>query len=173
MAEATQPAFTLAQDGDRDAVFDVDESLFFRPPGDDKVALVLVSDPTVTAQGHVREVSPTIDPKTATVRVKVAIENPPAAMTLGSPVSGTAKWPPERQIILPWGALTAIGAAPAVWVVDAASKAVTLKPIVVEDYETGAIVVKSGLAPGERVVIDGGKMLSPGQTVTFEGERAS
>ncbi|MEW6640446.1 MAG: efflux RND transporter periplasmic adaptor subunit [Pseudomonadota bacterium] len=173
VAEATQPAFSLAQDGDRDAVFDVYESILFAQTADDRVALVLVSDPAVKAQGHVREVSPTIDPKTATVRVKVAIENPPAAMTLGSPVSGTATWPPERRIILPWGALTAVGAAPAVWVVDAKSKVVALKPITVENYETGAIVVKSGLAPGERVVIDGGKMLSPGQTVTFDGERAS
>ncbi len=78
------------------------------------MALALVSDRSVTAQGHVREVSPTIDPKSATVRVKIAIENPPAAMTLGSAVTGTATWKPESRIILPWSALAAVGAAPAV-----------------------------------------------------------
>ncbi|MGO4712758.1 efflux RND transporter periplasmic adaptor subunit [Bradyrhizobium sp. 2TAF24] len=174
VAEATQPAFSLAQDGDRDAVFDVYESLFFKqPPSDDSVALVLVSDPAVTARGRVREVSPTIDPKTGTVRVKVAIANPPAAMTLGSPVTGTAHGPPDRRIILPWGALTAAGPTPAVWVIDGKSKTVALKPIAVEEYGTGTIVVKSGLEPGERVVTDGGKLLSTGQTVTFDGESAS
>jgi membrane fusion protein, multidrug efflux system len=80
------PVFTLAQDGDRDAVFDVYESLFFGDYDGDQVSLVLLSDPSVTATGHVREVSPAIDPKSSTVRIKVAIQNPPAAMTLGSAV---------------------------------------------------------------------------------------
>ncbi|MBR1218911.1 efflux RND transporter periplasmic adaptor subunit [Bradyrhizobium sp. U87765 SZCCT0131] len=174
VAEATQPAFSLAQDGERDAVFEVYESIFFKQsPGDDGVVLALVSSPSVTARGRVREVSPTIDPKTGTVRVKVAIMQPPAAMTLGSPVTGTATARPERRIILPWGALTAVGSAPAVWVIDDKSRAVALKPITVEEYGTGTIVVKSGLDPGERVVTDGGKLLSPGQVVTFEGARAS
>jgi membrane fusion protein, multidrug efflux system len=173
VAQAAQSAFTLAQDGARDAVFDVYESIFFEQPESDRVALALVSDRTVVAQGRVREVSPTIDPKTATVRVKVAIDNPPTAMTLGSVVTGTARWKPLKRIILPWSALTAIGAAPAVWVVDPVSKTVSLKSIAVDAYETGTIVIKSGLQPGERVVTDGGKLLSPGQIVTFDGETAS
>lgn len=173
VAQSAQSAFTLAQDGDRDAVFDVYESIFFRAPGGDKIALVLVSDPKVTAQGHVREVSPTIDPKTATVRVKVAIENPPPAMTLGSAVIGTGKWKPVSRIILPWSALMADAVKPAVWVVDDKTRTVSLKEVAVDDYETGTISIKSGLAPGDRVVTEGGKLLSPGQTVTFDGERAS
>jgi RND family efflux transporter MFP subunit len=173
VAQSAQSAFTLAQDGERDAVFDVYESIFFQQPDSNRIALVLVSDPSVTAQGHGREVSPTIDPKTATVRVKVAIENPPAAMTLGSAVTGTAKWKPVQRIILPWSALAATGATPAVWVVDAGTRTVSLKPIAVDGYETGTIVIKSGLAPGDRVVTEGGKLLSPGQAVTFDGEGTS
>lgn len=168
VAQAAQPVLTLAQDGARDAVFDLYEALFFRRAESDVVTLALMSDPTVTARGRVREVSPTIDPRTATVRVKVAIDNPPAAMTLGSAVSGTAHWQPVQRVILPWSALTASGTAPAVWVVDPASNTVSLKPVVVENYETGAVVIKSGLAPGERVVTEGAKLLSPGQTVTFD-----
>lgn len=173
VAQAAQSAFTLAQDGDRDVVFDVYESIFFQQPESNEVALVLLSDPVVTAQGRVREVSPTIDPKTATVRVKVAIENPPPAMTLGSVVTGTGKWKPVQRIVLPWSALAAVGAAPAVWVVDGKTKTVSLKAIAVEGYETGTIVIKSGLQPGDRVVTEGGKLLSPGQTVTFEEESLS
>jgi hypothetical protein len=45
--------------------------------------LILVSDPAVTATAYVREVSPVVDPKSATVRVKIAILDPPTAMTLG------------------------------------------------------------------------------------------
>jgi RND family efflux transporter MFP subunit len=173
VVDAAQPAFTLAQDGDRDAVFDVYESIFFREPEDDKIVLTLLSDRNVTAVGRVREVSPTIDPKSSTVRVKVAIENRPATMTLGSAVAGTARWKPAKQIVLPWSALMAIGSAPAVWVVEPATRTVSLKPVTVDSYETGTVVIKSGLQPGERVVVNGGKLLSLGQSVTYDGEGAS
>ena len=170
VAQAAQTAFSLAQDGARDAVFDVYESIFFQQYQNDNVSLNLVSDPNVTAMGHVREVSPTIDPKTATVKVKVSIDTPPAAMSLGSAVQGTARWKPVQRVILPWSALTAIGPSPAVFVVDAATNAVSLKRIAIDSYQTDTIVVKDGLQPGERVVIDGTKMIAPGQIVTFNAE---
>jgi membrane fusion protein, multidrug efflux system len=68
VVQAAQPAFTLAQDGDRDAVFDVYESIFFGDYDANHVSLALLSDPSVTANGYVREVSPVIDAKSATVR---------------------------------------------------------------------------------------------------------
>jgi RND family efflux transporter MFP subunit len=170
--QAAQSAFTLAQDGDRDAVFDVYESIFFREP-EDKIALTLLSDRHVTAVGRVREVSPTIDSKSSTVRVKVAIENPPAAMTLGSAVAGTARWKPVKQIVLPWSVLMATGSAPAVWVVEPRTRTVSLKPVTVDSYETGTVVIKGGLQAGDRVVVDGGKLLSLGQSVTYDGAGAS
>jgi RND family efflux transporter MFP subunit len=170
--QAAQSAFTLAQDGDRDAVFDVSESVFFREP-EDKIVLTLLSDPNVTAVGRVREVSPAIDAKSSTVRVKVAIENPPAAMTLGGAIAGTARWKPMNQIVVQWNALMATGTTPAVWVVDPQTRTVSLKPVTVDTYETGAVVVNGGLQPGERVVIDGGKLLSVGQSVSYDGGGAS
>jgi len=172
VAQAAQSAFTLAQDGPRDAVFDVYESVLFRQPQSNVVRLTLVADPSVTATGHVREVSPTVDPKTATVRVKVAIDNTPTAMTLGSVVTGEGRWNPLQRIVLPWGAMTVLAEAPAVWVVDPATKTVSLRPVDVESYEKEIFVIRSGLQPGERVVTDGGKMLRPGQTVVYDGEGA-
>jgi RND family efflux transporter MFP subunit len=170
VVQSAQPVFTLAQDGDRDAIFDVDESAFFGDFEGDQVSLMLVSDPNVTAIGKVREVSPAIDPKSSTVRVKVAIQNPPAAMTLGSAVAGTAKWKPVSQITLPWTALMAMGSKPAVWIVDPATKTASLKPVSIDGYEAGAVLIKAGLESGERVVVDGGKLLSSGQPVTYDGD---
>ncbi|WP_051310830.1 efflux RND transporter periplasmic adaptor subunit [Bradyrhizobium sp. Cp5.3] len=169
---AAQPVFSLAQDGERDAVFDVYESVFLGQTEFPSVALALVSDPTMTANGHVREVSPAIDAKSSTIRVKVTIENPPAAMTLGSVVAGTVKANAQNQIALPWSALMAAGDKPAVWTVDPATRTASLKPVTVGGYEAGAVLIKAGLVPGERVVIDGGKLLSAGQPVTFEGDRS-
>ena len=170
VAQAAQSVFTLAHDGDRDAVIDVYEAALSLKFDGNKTALALLSDPSVTAKGQLREVSPTIDPKSGTVRVKMAIENPPPEMSLGSAVSVTGFIKPEERIVLPWSALTAAGKTPAVWLVDAADKSVSLKPITIEDYETGAFVVSSGLKPGDRVVTEGGKLLSVGQKITFNEE---
>ncbi|GLH81455.1 acriflavin resistance protein [Bradyrhizobium sp. SSBR45G] len=173
VAQAAQSVFTLAHDGDRDAVLDVYERALSFKFDDVKVALALLSDPSVTAKGTVREVSPTIDAKSGTVRIKIAIENPPPEMTLGSAVSATGFIKPEQRIVLPWSALTAAGKAPAVWLVNAADKTVSLQPVTIEDYETGAIVVSAGLKPGDRVVTEGGKLLSVGQQITFNEEARS
>jgi RND family efflux transporter MFP subunit len=172
VVQAAQPVFTLAHDGERDAIFDVYESIFFGEFAGGAVPLRLVSDPGVTAIGYVREVSPVVDQKSSTVRVKVAIQNPPATMTLGSPVSGTGQWKPVAQITLPWTALMAVGSRPAVWVIEPATKAASLKPVTIAGYEADAVMIKDGLAPGDRVVIDGGKLLSAGERVIFEGDRS-
>jgi RND family efflux transporter MFP subunit len=168
VVQAGKAVFTLAHDGGRDAVFDVDESIFSRNVDGERVSLVSVSRPHVTATGHVREVSPAVDPRSSTIRVKVAIDNPPAALTLGSAIAGTATAHAAAQIALPWTALMASGSQPAVWVVDPATKTASLRPIVVGDFEAGKVVVRSGIEIGERVVTDGGKLLSRGQAVDFD-----
>ncbi len=169
---AAQPVFSLAQDGERDAVFEVYESVFLGQTDSRRVTLALVSDPSVAATGEVREISPAIDAKSSTIRVKVSIENPPAALTLGSAVSGTVKAKAQKEITLPWSALMAAGRRPAVWTVDPKTQTASLKPVTVGAYEAGQVLIKGGLEPGERVVVDGGKLLSLGQSVTEEGGRS-
>jgi membrane fusion protein, multidrug efflux system len=172
VVQAAQSVFTLAQDGERDAVFDVPESMFLGDMEGGRVSLVLVSGPDMTAVGYVREISPAVDPKSSTVRVKVAIQNPPAAMTLGSAIAGTAETKPATEITVPWTALMATGSKPAVWIVDPKTKTASLKPVIVGAYEAGAVLIKEGLEAGDRVVIDGGKLLSSGQPVTYGEDRS-
>ena len=172
VVQAAQSVFTLAQDGERDAVFDVPESMFFGDVAGGRVSLALVSDSDVTATGYVREVSPAVDPKSSTVRVKVAIQNPPAAMPLGSAIAGTAGMKPATEITVPWSALMAMGSKPAVWIVDPKTKTASLKPVTIGVYEAGSVLIKQGLEAGDRVVIDGGKLLSSGQPVTYGEDRS-
>jgi RND family efflux transporter MFP subunit len=172
VVQAAQPVFSLAQDGERDAVFDVYESIFFGDLDGSRVSLALVSDAGVTASGYVREVSPAIDAKSSTIRVKVAIQDPPIAMALGSAVAGAVRARAQQQIALPWSALMAAGSKPAVWTVDPATKTAALKPVTIGGYEAREVLIKAGLTPGERVVIDGGKLLSVGQAVTYKGDRS-
>jgi RND family efflux transporter MFP subunit len=172
VVQAAQSVFTLAQDGERDAVFDVPESMFLGDMEGGRVSLALVAGPDVSSVGYVREISPAVDPKSSTVRVKVAIQNPPAAMTLGSAVAGTAGTKPATEVAVPWSALMAVGSKPAVWIVDPKTRTASLKPVTVGAYEAGAVQIREGLEAGDRVVIDGGKLLSSGQPVTFAGDRS-
>jgi multidrug efflux pump subunit AcrA (membrane-fusion protein) len=63
----------------------------------------------------------------------------------------------------------AVGSEPAVWIVDPSTNTASLRPVRVGRFEAGTVAIKSGLRAGERVVIDGGKLLSRGQAVTFDG----
>jgi membrane fusion protein, multidrug efflux system len=171
VVQAAQPVFTLAQDGERDAVFDVPETIFFGEVDHASVSLSLVSDSGVAGAGSVREISPAVNPKSSTVRVKVAIENPPAEMSLGSAVTGTVAVKAAAEIAVPWTALSASGSKPAVWVVDPKTRTAWLKPVTVGGYEARSVQITEGLNPGDRVVTDGGKLLSSGEPVTYsEGE---
>jgi multidrug efflux pump subunit AcrA (membrane-fusion protein) len=93
-------------------------------------------------------------------------------MTLGSAIAGSAATKPATEITVPWTALTATGSKPAVWIVDPKTRTASLKPVTVGAYEAGAVLIKEGLQVGDRVVIDGGKLLSSGQPVTFAGDRS-
>ena len=53
------------------------------------------------------------------------------------------------------------------WTVDPQTKTVSLKPITIENYEIGKIVVREGLQPGEIVVTGGAQFLRPQQVVAF------
>jgi membrane fusion protein, multidrug efflux system len=172
VVQAAQSVFTLAQDGERDAVFDVPESMFLGDMEGGRVSLALVSGPDVAAVGYVREISPAVDPKSSTVRVKVTIQNPPPAMTLGSAIAGTAATKPATEITVPWTALMATDSKPAVWIVDPQTKTASLKTVIVGAYEAGAVLIKEGLEAGDRVVVDGGKLLSSGQPVTYGEDRS-
>jgi membrane fusion protein, multidrug efflux system len=167
VAQAAQAMFTLAQDGPRDAVFQVHESAFFHQLSGEPIKLALINDPAVTATAVVREVSPTVDTRTGTVRVTLTIPETPAAMALGAAVSGSVRLKPRPAVILPWSALASDGGKPAVYVVDPATKTVALRQVSILAYETGRVIIASGLTAGNLAVVDGTKLIRPDQMVAM------
>jgi RND family efflux transporter MFP subunit len=165
VVQAAQAVFSLAQDGGRDAVFNVYESVFAQELADGKVEVALIRDPSVRVTGRVREVSPTVDPTMGTVRVKIGLPACPPAMALGAAVTGTARLKAQPAITLPAGALSSVAGKPAVWIVDPATKAVSAQPVTIGGYGTGQILVEGGLAPGAIVVTAGAQFLTAGQIV--------
>jgi len=173
VVQAAQTMFSVARDGPRDAIFNVYESLLFeRPAEPPKIGLALVSDPSVKAEGVVSEISPTIDAATGTVRVKVSMDSTPDRMTLGAPVTGFASSRPMKLVILPWTSLSELDGKPAVWVVDERNSTVDLKPVTVATHEKGRVLISDGIPKGETVVVEGAKMLRPGQVVDVIKEQA-
>jgi RND family efflux transporter MFP subunit len=167
VVQAAQRVFSIAQDGPRDAVFNVNESAFGDQPVDRTadIQINLVSDLAVTTTGKVREVAPTAEGVGGTVAVKVRLEQTPPAMTLGVAVTGKAPLSSRKAAILNATALFSDRGKPAVWVVDRKTRAVTLRPITVDRYETGKVVVTKGLEQGEIVVTAGIQFLRPNQSV--------
>jgi membrane fusion protein, multidrug efflux system len=165
VALAAATAFTVAEDGPRDAVFNVFESIFFARPAPGGVKIALVGDPTVIVQGRVREVSPTVNPRTGTVTVKVGIDDDADRMPLGAAVVGQAVFAARRVVELPWTAAASDDGRLAVWVYDPATRAVSMKRVSAEAYDNETLVLGDGLAGGEQIVTAGGKFLYPGEIV--------
>lgn len=166
---AGQMVVRLAREGGRDAVFDVPERLMSTAPADPDVTVALTTDPGVTATGHVREVSPQADPVTRTFRVRVGLIDPPAAMRLGSTVGGSVTLGAPAGIALPASALVERDGRPAVFVFDAATGTVALRPVRVARFDLASVLIEDGVVPGETVVTAGVQALRPGQSVRLAG----
>ncbi|MGX7708907.1 efflux RND transporter periplasmic adaptor subunit [Methylobacterium sp. Gmos1] len=172
VVQSGQTVFTLAQDGPRDAVFIVSETLLAEPPEGKTVEIILLSDPRVRTTGTVREISPAVDPSSGGVRVKIGLTQVPPEMSLGATVAGLGRFRAKPSVSLPWSALFRWQDKPAVWVLDPGSGTVAPKTVAIERYAGSAIVLADGIAPGERVVVAGIQLLRPGQKVAVVGEVA-
>lgn len=163
VVQAAQTAFSIAEDGPRDAVFDVQETLVNHAKIGMGVTISLLSDSSVTAEGKIREISPVVDSQTGTVRVKVGIARTPPQMALGATVTGTVHMDTLRVIALPWSAMTSDAGRTAVWRIAKDSKVATLVPIKVLAYEKERLIVEGGLQEGELIVTAGAQMLRSGE----------
>lgn len=169
IVSAAQPVVELALGGEIDAVFDVPEVLMTESSGVPMIELALLDDPETRFSGRIDTISPVVDARTGTVQVKVRVSDPPPGLALGEPVRGTATLAEPARVILPYTAISATAAGPAVWQVDPGTMAVTPVAIAVERYETGRIVVASGIADGALIVAKGAQLLYPGRIVREAG----
>ena len=171
VVRAGQTIVQLAQQGGRDAVFDVPEQLIRTGPRDPVVEIALTDDPQVQATGRVREVAPQADPATRTFQVKVGITDPPEGMRLGSTVTGRIKLAAPRASRSRRARSPRRTGSPAVWVVDPQSQTVALRNVDVAALRPGrASSSRRGWRSGEVVVTAGAQALRPGQKVRLLGD---
>ena len=165
---AGQPVLRLAHDGPRDAVFNVPEqtvSLF-------KVGMPMLAQLTGTEtplKGRVREVGASADPVTRTFAVKLALDAS-HQLPLGATVNVLAASKGQvalQAIQLPTTALRQEGEGTAVWVLDEASMTVQPQKVTLGPVQAQQVAIASGLQLGQKVVVAGVHVLSPGQKVTL------
>ncbi|HXS22358.1 MAG TPA: efflux RND transporter periplasmic adaptor subunit [Steroidobacteraceae bacterium] len=119
-----------------------------------------------TYPGAVREKSASADPATRTFLVKIAIVGPGPevrlGMTAGVKVEDAAD---PKELLIPMTALYHRGATTAVWIIDPRTGRLALAPVRVERYSDDGVVIGSGLAAGEEVVLKGVNELYQGERV--------
>ena len=172
VVSAGQMIVVLSQMSAREAVFAMGEGAIARLPQDAVVRVTLQSDPTVAADGSVREVSPTADPITGTYTIKVSLTDPPEAMRMGAVVIGSIHKAGQDVAIVPTSAVLQTGDKAAVWVVDPAGPVVHRRAVKMLRFDADSVTVSEGLKEGDLVVTAGVNLLAEGQKVSLPKEAA-
>jgi RND family efflux transporter MFP subunit len=165
---AGQPIVKLARTEAMDAVVNVAESQIQAVRGTKRVQISLWSQPDKLYSGQIREIAGAADIASRTYVVKLQIDKPDSALKLGMTASvvlhGTDQIA-SSATLLPLTALLQQQQQPAVFVINPDNH-LSLRPVIVAQYREQAVVIASGLRPGERVVAVGVHKLREGEAVT-------
>ena len=168
---AGQTVARLARPGEREIAFSVPESQRELLEKAEEFTVSLNARPGRTWKARLRELSPAADPVTRTYAARATLLGADDEVELGmSARASVALGAPGAKIEIPISALHTRGDTPQVFVVTAEG---TVQP---RQVKTGGIagervVIESGLAPGEVVVVAGAQLLRAGQRVRILDEK--
>ena len=164
---AGTPVATVVQSGDREIQIFVPEGRLntIRPGQSCLVTFWALNN--VTAQGTITEIAPMADAATKTYKVRVALNEMPAAARLGMTAKVSLKEGQSNAILIPRSAIYGTTDVPQVWLVK--DNKVTLVKVTANGYKDDKIIITSGLKPGDVVVAAGITKLSEGLEVKIEG----
>ncbi|MHC6225013.1 efflux RND transporter periplasmic adaptor subunit [Pseudomonas sp. X10] len=160
---AGQPVVVLAQDGAREALVDLPETL--RPAIGSQATARLYAKQDQVFTVRLRELSGSADRVTRTYRARYVLEGAPGNIPLGSTVvisiaaNGAAT---ERKV--PLAGVYDRGQGPGVWIVSSDNK-VHYRSVKIARIDDEDAVVSGGVSPGERLVALGAHQLHEGQEV--------
>ncbi len=161
-----QPILRIAHAGARELLVDVPEHRIAALRGAGRLEASLWAIAGQHWSARLRELSPQADPATRSFAARLSITDAPDTIALGMSatlhVVQLGVLPLAR---LPLGALYQRDGGPAVWVADAATGALTLRPVVLAALEADAILIQDGIAEGDLVVTTGVHKLDAGQRV--------
>ena len=162
---AGQTAIRVARSAEKEAVVAIPETLVgFAKTGE--ASVTLWSEPGKKYAAKLREIAPAADPATRTYLAKFSLPGADDAVSLGMTATLTLADPAtERVARLPLSALFSQGDGPSLYVADAKTGDVVLKPVAVKAYESNDVLITSGVEEGASVVALGVQKLDPAQKV--------
>jgi RND family efflux transporter MFP subunit len=162
---AGQTAIRVARLAEKEVVVAIPETLLARAKsGEARVSVW--SEPDKRYAANLRELAPSADQVTRTYQAKFSMPGVGDDVQLGMTATLTlSDHASERVARLPLSALFNQGAGPAVYVADAKSGAVTLKPVTVKAYESNDVLIGGGVDEGANVVALGVQKLDPAEKV--------
>lgn len=160
-----QGVIRVARIAEKEVVVAVPETLVARAEGGE-AHVSLWSDPDKKYVAKLRELAPAADTATRTYLAKFSIPQADEAVKLGMTATLTLAEPAAQRIArVPLSAVFSQGHGPSVFVADAATGKVELRPVTVRSYETRDAVIADGVKEGESVVALGVHKLDPTQKV--------
>ena len=153
---------------EREAVVDVPDHIAANLRPGTSFIVTSEAEPATRVKGQVREIAPQADLATRTRRVKITLIDPPLSFRLGTIVKAVAGMDAGAEIELPWSALLERDGKTFVWVVDAATRKVSMREVKIGARGADSFRVAEGLAAGTRVVTAGVHSLLPDQVVKIQ-----
>ena len=162
---AGQPVLSVAREDELEVVISVPERTRTRFAVGDDAAVELWAQEGTRVPGRLREIAPEADPMTRTYAARIAFDTDDAAAWLGQTARVYFLRSGGSALSVPLPALHAVDGQPALWVVDPATRTVSLRQVQIGPYGESRVPVLSGLQAGDWVVTAGVHLLREGQPV--------
>ena len=120
--------------------------------------------PDIPFEGTVATIGSRIDPSTRTLTVRADFPNPDRRLRPGMLVDVRLHQPEREALVVPEIAIVQVGTEAFAWRVGEGGK-VERAPVAVGSRQQGQAEILSGLAEGDRIVVDGTGKLRPGGVV--------
>ena len=135
---------------------------------DQDLKIILANDQPYSYPGRIYTYNPTIDPKTGTITVEARIANPDGLLRPGGFVR--VRVVTERRpnaLLVPQTAVTKTQGVDTVYVVNSKNE-VELRSVSLGSQYGKSFLVASGLAAGDRVIVEGTQKVQPGAKVVVK-----
>jgi RND family efflux transporter MFP subunit len=172
VVSAGQAVIKLAHSGPREAAVNLPEGV--RPQLGSTVAARLYGGEAANVSARLRQLSDAADPLTRTFEARYVLQGAAANAPLGSTVTVYLHGAEQgHSITVPIAAITDKGSGPGVWILDASQSRVSFRSVRVAALGSEEATLSGGVQTGEKIVALGAHLLSEGQKVRVEEQKAA
>ncbi len=166
-----QAVITQALANNVEVLVAVPEQQIVKLKAGEDASIALWSAPGVKSEGKIREIAGAADAASRTYGVRVTIAHPVPEMRLGMTTSVSFSLPQDVPApVVPLAALTQRDGKTVAYIVDRNSQTVAQREVLTDGVSEAGVRIKSGLRPGQIVVIAGVQFVQDGMKVRLPKE---